>query len=101
MTESGSMLVSVEERLSAPTVTASGILKRLREPVIVALGATRAEGILACSVLFLHAGLEPGPYELVSEAGERFTAVIPPGLSGTSHRLVQNAQLETYAQEEA
>jgi hypothetical protein len=92
----GDFWVSVEEVTGQPTVTAAGILKRLKEPVLVALGATRTGTVFAASILFAHSGLQPGPYELVTAAGERLTVVIPPGLSQEGHRLITNAQLEIF-----
>lgn len=84
------MLTSVELAPPVNTVTAGGRLKSLREPVIVILGETRTNQHLSCAVIFTHAGLMPGVYELNDGTRVR----IPHELVGDTHRTSYSVTLE-------
>ena len=65
------------ERAPARQELVGGVLKSIRDPVLVLLGTQRVGSRLSCDWVFTHAGLVPGPYEL--ESGQ--TVLIPPALT--------------------
>lgn len=84
------MLVSVETTLGPQRVSEGGVLKRLREPVVVLIGPRREGAFLSCDWLFTHPGLVPGPYEL----SDGTTVVIPPARCSDSGVAAHTVTLE-------
>lgn len=87
------MLTSIELTPGTLTVSGAGVLKNTREPVLVILGAKPAGASLSCEVVFTHAGLQPGPYELADGR----VVVIPPALVGNEARVHYSVTLEVKA----
>lgn len=84
------MLLSVELTPPQAVVSAAGVMKHVREPVLAIVGAEHAEGRLSCAAVFTHAGLVPGVYAL--QGG--LTVRIPEGLVSDKHKASQNVTLE-------
>lgn len=84
------MLVSVEKTPGRQALV-GGLLKHIREPVLVAVGCHLNGSRLSCDWLFTHAGLVPGPYPL--ESG--ITIHVPDTLCGRDkHRVSRDVHLE-------
>lgn len=84
------MITSVETTPGGYRPSESGVLKEVRDPVIVLLGAVRNGNTLSCSVASFHAGLEPGAYEMSD--GTRIN--VPAALVGSKPTTHVNATLE-------
>ena len=86
------MLVSKETRLGAIKVS-SGVIHQPKDPVIVILAEQVFEKQVFCGLIFLHAGLVPGHYELDSGV----TVEIPKKLFSKKHQVYRNLKLERHA----
>lgn len=84
------MLLSVELTPPQAVVSAAGVMKQVREPVLAVVGAEYRDGHLSCAAVFTHAGLIPGPYVL--QGG--LTVRIPQALVSDKHKVSQNVTLE-------
>lgn len=84
-----SILSSVEHAPGRQELV-GGVLKRVREPVLVLVEPVRAGAHLSCAWVFTHAGLVAGDYEL----SDGSTVSIPKGLCGDSAQARQGVTLE-------
>lgn len=84
------MLTSVELTPGREGVSGSGVLKRIREPVIVLLDPVRNDNTLSCAVACFHAGLEAGDYDLTDGTRVR----VPTALVSAEHAIHPHVTLE-------
>lgn len=84
------MWVSRELGPSTQALTGAGVLKRVREPVLVLVGPRLEGASVYCDWLFTHPGLVPGPYELTTG----LTVIIPPGLCSLEGKATPGVTLE-------
>lgn len=87
------MVVTSVERAPGRQKLVGGVLKHVREPVLVLVNARREGRNLFCDWVFTHAGLVPGEYALT----DGVTVVIPKALCGPEARYRNSTTLEVVA----
>lgn len=77
------------ERTPGKQQAVGGVLKSVREPVLILIGERKGDS-LSCDWVFTHAGLMPGEYPLTNG----ITVNVPKALCSSEHRVVRGVTLE-------